>query len=122
MRNRIAQKLLIYFVIPLLIFAAASGVLFQTLFTRDITADAEQELLARATALADTLSAAADSEGAVTSNNPGMGKGSAGGNAGAGVEAVVISGANAAEALVPDLLSRPPAPRATQALPTHASA
>jgi len=85
MRNRIAQKLLIYFVIPLLIFAAASGVLFQTLFTRDITADAEQELLARATALADTLSAAADSEGAVTSNNPGMGKGSAGGNAGAGV-------------------------------------
>ena len=30
-----------------------------------------------------------------------------GGNAGAGVEAVVISGAEAAEALVPGLLSRP---------------
>ena len=45
-----------------------------------------------------------------------------GGNAGAGVEAVVISGANAAEALVPDLLSHPPAPRATQALPTHVAA
>ena len=45
-----------------------------------------------------------------------------GGNVGAGVEAVVISGANAAEALVPGLLSREPAGRATQALPTHAAA
>ncbi len=45
-----------------------------------------------------------------------------GGNVGAGVEAVVISGANAAEALVPGLLSRPPSPRAMQALPTHAAA
>lgn len=45
-----------------------------------------------------------------------------GGNVGAGVEAVVISGANAAEALVPGLLSREPAQRATQALPTHAAA
>ncbi len=45
-----------------------------------------------------------------------------GGNVGAGVEAVVISGANAAEALVPGLLSHPPSPRATQARPTHAAA
>jgi len=45
-----------------------------------------------------------------------------GGNAGAGVEAVAISGADAAEALVPGLLSRAPAQRATQALPTHAAA
>ena len=45
-----------------------------------------------------------------------------GGNVGAGVEAVVISGANAAEALVPGLLSREPARRATQALRTHAAA
>ncbi len=45
-----------------------------------------------------------------------------GGNVGAGVEAVVISGANAAEALRPGLLSRPPSRRATQALPTHAAA
>ena len=45
-----------------------------------------------------------------------------GGNVGAGVEAVVISGANAAEALVPGLLSREPAGRATQALRTHAAA
>lgn len=45
-----------------------------------------------------------------------------GGNVGAGVEAVVISGANAAEALAPGLLSREPARRATQALRTHAAA
>jgi len=35
---------------------------------------------------------------------------------------VAISGADAAEALVPGLLSRAPAQRATQALPTHAAA
>jgi len=45
-----------------------------------------------------------------------------GGNVGAGVEAVVISGAEAAEALAPGLLSRPANARATQALPTHAAA
>ena len=53
----------------------------------------------------------------IVENRPG-----GGGNVGAGVEAVVISGANAAEALVPGLLSREPAQRATQALPTHAAA
>lgn len=45
-----------------------------------------------------------------------------GGNVGAGVEAVVISGAEAAEALAPGLLASPPGKRATQALPTHATA
>ena len=45
-----------------------------------------------------------------------------GGNVGAGVEAVVISGAEAAEALVPGLLASQPGRRATQALPTHAAA
>ncbi|MCB1541820.1 MAG: amine oxidase, partial [Rhodoblastus sp.] len=45
-----------------------------------------------------------------------------GGNVGAGVEAVVISGADAAEALVPGLLASPPGERATQAGPTQAAA
>ena len=73
MRNRIAQKLLIYFIIPLCVFAVASGVLFQTLFTRDMTADTERELTERATALAETLSDAVGNEGAAASM--GMGKG-----------------------------------------------
>ena len=64
MRNRIAQKLLLYFIIPLCIFAVMSGILFQTLFTRDITADAEEELLSRAAALADTLSEGRGQRGA----------------------------------------------------------
>ncbi|MFH1881000.1 MAG: ATP-binding protein [Bacillota bacterium] len=59
MRNRIAQKLLLYFIIPLCVFALMSGVLFQTLFTRGITEEKERELAARATELADTLSGAA---------------------------------------------------------------
>lgn len=42
-----------------------------------------------------------------------------GGNAGAGVEAVVISGANAAEALVPGVLARPRGHAGGQALPTR---
>ena len=45
-----------------------------------------------------------------------------GANVGAGVEAVVISGAEAAEALVPGLLARPPGQRAGQAKPTRAAA
>ena len=74
MRNRIAQKLLLYFIIPLCIFALTSGILFQTLFTRDITEDAEQELVTRATELADTLSNAAD-EPVAGSMGAGMGRG-----------------------------------------------
>ena len=90
MRNRIAQKLLLYFIIPLCIFAVMSGILFQTLFTRDITADAEKELLSRAAALADTLSEAAGSEGSTASSNPGMGRGSGGGTS-AGVSSGLSS-------------------------------
>ena len=53
-----------------------SGILFQTLFTRGITEDAEQELLSRAAALAETLSEAAGSERPVpTGMHPGMGRG-----------------------------------------------
>ena len=78
MRNRIAQKLLLYFIIPLCVFALMSGVLFQTIFARNMTEDAETELTARATALAETLSEAASSEatGAVMSSGMGMGRGS----------------------------------------------
>jgi hypothetical protein len=46
-----------------------------------------------------------------------------GGNAGAGIEAVVISGAEAAEALVPGLLSEPgPGPKVPLPSPGAASA
>lgn len=45
-----------------------------------------------------------------------------GGNVGSGVEAVVISGAEAAEALVPGLLAREPGTVAGQAKATHAAA
>ncbi len=45
-----------------------------------------------------------------------------GGNVGSGVEAVVVSGAEAAEALVPGLLARPPGGTAAQARATHAAA
>ncbi|MBN1776618.1 MAG: HAMP domain-containing histidine kinase [Clostridiales bacterium] len=83
MRNRIAQKLLLYFIIPLCIFAVTSGVLFQTLFTRDMTGNAERELTRRAAELADTLSEAAGGEASGASQNPGMGRGS-GNEAGAG--------------------------------------
>ncbi len=78
MRNRIAQKLLLYIIIPLCVFALMSGVLFQTMFTRNMTQDAETELTARATALAETLSEAVGSEaaGAVMSSGMGMGRGS----------------------------------------------
>ena len=71
MRNRIAQKLLLYFIIPLCIFALMSGILFQTLFTREITEEKERELTARAGELSDTLSNASDSS---ASNGMGMGK------------------------------------------------
>jgi len=74
MHNRIAQKLLVYFIIPLCIFAVMSGVLFQALFSRAILEEKQSELLARATTLAETLSEAAGSEGVPTSPN-GMGRG-----------------------------------------------
>ncbi len=45
-----------------------------------------------------------------------------GGNVGAGVEAVVVSGANAADALSPGILSRPPGQGSGQAKPTRAAA
>ncbi|HPF86650.1 MAG TPA: ATP-binding protein [Candidatus Limiplasma sp.] len=76
MHNRIAQKLLVYFIIPLCIFAIMSGVLFQTLFTRAIMEEKQAELLSQATELADALSAAAGSENTGSSN--GMGRGSGG--------------------------------------------
>jgi len=89
MRNRIAQKLLLYFIIPLCIFALMSGALFQTLFTRDITEDTERELVERAAELADTLSEAAGSEAASNAGgSAGMGRGSDNANASnAGVSA-----------------------------------
>lgn len=87
MRNRIAQKLLLYFIVPLCVFALTSGVLFQTMFTRSMTEDAERELTVRAAALAQTLSEAADSEaaGAVMSSGMGMGRGSGNSEAGMGM-------------------------------------
>ncbi len=45
-----------------------------------------------------------------------------GGTVGSGVEAVIISGAEAAEALVPGILARAPGAKAGQALPTHTAA
>ncbi len=82
MRNRIAQKLLLYFVIPLCVFALMSGVLFQTLFARDMTEDAQRELIARATTLADKLTQALNGEVAGNSQSPGMGMGRSSGNEG----------------------------------------
>ena len=75
MRNRIAQKLLLYFIIPLGIFAVMSGVLFQTLFTRNMTEETQRNLTVRAVALARTLSDAisGDAAGAGTSSGMGMG-------------------------------------------------
>lgn len=77
MRNRIAQKLLLYFIVPLCIFALMSGLLFQTFFTRAITEDKEQELTLRATRLAAALSG--ESAGAAMGNGMGMGRNTAGG-------------------------------------------
>ena len=99
MRNRIAQKLLLYFIIPLCIFALMSGVLFQTLFTRGITQDKERELITRAAALAQTLSDAAGSEGAAASTgtgaNGGMGRGSgSGGTMGSAMSSGMNAGLN----------------------------
>lgn len=92
MRNRIAQKLLLYFIIPLCIFAVMSGVLFQTLFTRAVTDEKQSELLKQAAELADTLSAAANSEAAGNASaggetagmgmNTGNGKGAGSGSSG----------------------------------------
>ena len=56
MRNRIALKLFLYFAAALVAFAAVSGVLFQTLFTRQTLETKKTEMLERATSLADTLS------------------------------------------------------------------
>ncbi|HPJ03142.1 MAG TPA: HAMP domain-containing sensor histidine kinase [Candidatus Limiplasma sp.] len=81
MRNRIAQKLLLYFIIPLGIFAVMSGVLFQTLFTRNMTEETQRELTARAVALADTLSGAVSGETAGNGTSPGMGMGKGSSNA-----------------------------------------
>ena len=56
MRNRIALKLFLYFAAALVAFAAISGVLFQTLFTRQTLETKKAEMLDRATSLAGTLS------------------------------------------------------------------
>lgn len=56
MRNRIALKLFLYFAAALVAFAAVSGVLFQTLFTRQTLETKKAEMLERATSLAGTLS------------------------------------------------------------------
>jgi signal transduction histidine kinase len=74
MRNRIAQKLLLYFIIPLCIFALMSGILFQTLFTRAITQEKEKELVARAGELSETLSNATGGESTAAGNGMGMGQ------------------------------------------------
>ncbi len=56
MKNRIALKLLAYFGAALLAFALVSGLMFQTLFTRQTMETKKTEMLSRATELADTLS------------------------------------------------------------------
>ena len=85
MRNRIALKLLLYIVIPLCVFAIASGVLFQTLFTRDMTADTQQALTARAEALARTLSQAAEENESAGAAARGMGMNAGGMNGSMGM-------------------------------------
>ncbi len=92
MRNRIAQKLLLYFIIPLCIFAVMSGVLFQTFFTRAITEEKQSELLSRAAGLAETLSGAVSSETPAQNQSMGSGMMGRGANAGAGADMGMNSG------------------------------
>ena len=56
MKNRIALKLLLYFAAALLVFAVISGLLFQALFTRHTIEAKKEEMLSRASVLAQTLS------------------------------------------------------------------
>ena len=64
MKNRIALKLLVYFGIGIAAFAIVSGLLFQTLFLRQIVDTKKAEMLQRATSLAQSLSDALDETGA----------------------------------------------------------
>ncbi|MCE5343864.1 MAG: HAMP domain-containing protein [Eubacteriales bacterium] len=56
MRNKIALRLMLYFAVALIAFALVSGVLFQSLFTRYTVDAKKEEMLARATTLAQALS------------------------------------------------------------------
>ncbi|MDD3213278.1 MAG: ATP-binding protein [Eubacteriales bacterium] len=76
MRNRIALKLLAYFSAALLVFAAVSGVLFQTLFARQTMETKKAEMLEHATSLAATLGGVLSEEGGAS--------GRMGGNQGGG--------------------------------------
>lgn len=55
MRNRIAARLLAFFGLALLLFALVSSLLFRSLFTRAVTDSKRQEMLSRATSMAQTL-------------------------------------------------------------------
>lgn len=55
MKNRIAVRLLAFFGLALLLFALVSSLLFRSMFTRAITDSKRQEMLSRATGMAQTL-------------------------------------------------------------------
>lgn len=75
MKNKIALKLFVYFSLALVAFALVSGMLFRTLFTRQVIETKKAEMLARATSLAQTLSNALteSSGGGKMSGGQGMG-------------------------------------------------
>ena len=77
MKNKIALKLLAYFTLALLAFALVSGILFQSLFTQHTVQVKRADMLARATALSQTLSNALGETGqsGKMANGQGMGYG-----------------------------------------------
>lgn len=60
MRSRIALRLLAFFAAALLLFAGVSSLLFRSLFARAVTDSKRQEMLTRATGMAQTLGQAMD--------------------------------------------------------------